>query len=171
MERNYIKQNAIIEALEKWDSSDLLCLWNDFALSTDRGNEQIYVMGDIDEVIGNVSCIYEVLRMAQYGKFNIGERYVEIGRGGNLHSFNVLENSYYYDVSLMADYIADGAQYDFIGELDDDILQDKFIYEYLPEELRPYAADVCDEYDLVIADWDTLKMYCEAARERAERKG
>ena len=171
MERNYIKQNAIIEALEKWDSSDLLCLWNDFALSTDRGNEQIYVMGDIDELIGNVSCIYEVLRMAQYGKFNIGERYVEIGRDGNLHSFNVLENSYYYDVSLMADYIADGAQYDFIGELDDDILQDKFIYEYLPEELRPYAADVCDEYDLVIADWDTLKMYCEAARERAERKG
>ena len=171
MERNYIKESAIIEALEKWDSSDLLCLWNDFALSTDRGNEQIYVMGDIDELIGNVSCIYEVLRMAQYGKFNIGERYVEIGRDGNLHSFNVLENSYYYDVSLMADYIADGAQYDFIGELDDDILQDKFIYEYLPEELRPYAADVCDEYDLVIADWDTLKMYCEAARERAERKG
>ena len=171
MERNYIKQNAIIEALEKWDSSDLLCLWNDFSLSMDRGNEQIYVMGDIDELIGNVSCIYEVLRMAQYGKFNIGERYVEIGRDGNLHSFNVLENSYYYDVSLMADYIADGAQYDFIGELDDDILQDKFIYEYLPEELRPYAADVCDEYDLVIADWDTLKMYCEAARERAERKG
>ena len=171
MGRNYIKQNAIIEALEKWDSSDLLCLWNDFSLSTDRGNEQIYVMGDIDELIGNVSCIYEVLRMAQYGKFNIGERYVEIGRDGNLHSFNVLENSYYYDVSLMADYIADGAQYYFIGELDDDILQDKFIYEYLPEELRPYAADVCDEYDLVIADWDTLKMYCEAARERAERKG
>lgn len=170
MERNYIKQNAIIEALEKWDSSDLLCLWNDFALSTDRGNEQIYVMGDIDELIGNVSCIYEVLRMAQYGKFNIGERYVEIGRDGNLHSFNALENSYYYDVSLMADYIADGAQYDFIGELDDDILQDKFIYEYLPEELRPYAVDVCDEYDLVIADWDTLKMYCEAAREKAERK-
>ena len=171
MGRNYIKQNAIIEALEKWDSSDLLCLWNDFSLSTDRGNEQIYVMGDIDELIGNVSCIYEVLRMAQYGKFNIGERYVEIGRDGNLHSFNVLENSYYYDVSLMAYYIADGAQYYFIGELDDDILQDKFIYEYLPEELRPYAADVCDEYDLVIADWDTLKMYCEAARERAERKG
>ena len=25
MERNYIKQSAIIEALEKWDSSDLLC--------------------------------------------------------------------------------------------------------------------------------------------------
>ena len=170
MERNYIKQNAIIEALEKWDSSDLLCLWNDFSLSMDRGNEQIYVMGDIDELIGNVSCIYEVLRMAQYGKFNIGERYVEIGRDGNLHSFNVLENSYYYDVSLMADYIADGAQYDFIGELDDDILQDKFIYEYLPEELRPYAADVCDEYDLVIADWDTLKMYCEATKEKAERK-
>lgn len=170
MERNYIKESAIIEALERWDSSDLLCLWNDFSLSTDRGNELIYVMGDIDELIGNVSCIYEVLRMAQYGKFNIGERYVEIGRDGNLHSFNVLENSYYYDVSLMADYIADGAQYDFIGELDDDILQDKFIYEYLPEELRPYAADICDEYDIVTADWDTLKMYCEAAKEKAERK-
>lgn len=170
MERNYIKQNAIIEALENWDSSDMLCLWNDFALSTDRDNEQIYAMGDIDELLGGISCIYEVLRMAQYGNFHIGERYVEIGRDGNLNSFNVLENSYYYDVSLMADYIADGAQYDFIGELDDDILQDKFIYEYLPEELRPYAADVCDEYDLVITDWDTLKMYCEAAREKAERK-
>lgn len=170
MERNYIKQNAIIEALEKWDSSDLLCLWNDVIINTGRSEEQIYVMSDIDELLKPLGY-YVVLIMAHFGKFRISERYVEIGRDGNLHSFNELEDSYYYDMSLMADYIADGAQYDFIGELDYDILHDKFTYEYLPEELWPYAAEICDEYDILKADWDTLKMYCEAARERAERKG
>lgn len=170
MERNYIKQSAIIEALENWDSSDLLCLWNDMIVNTGRGEESIYVMDDIDELLEPLNCS-DALRMAHYGKFNISERYVEIGRDGNLHSFNVLEESYYYDMSLMADYIADGAEYYFFAELDYDILHDKFTYEYLPEELTPYAADICDEYDIVKADWNTLKMYCEAAKERAERKG
>lgn len=169
MEKDYIKQSAIIEALERWDSSDLLCLWNDIIINTGRGEESIYVMSDINELLEYLDY-YEALRMAHYGKFNISERYVEIGRDGNLHSFNVLEDSYYYDVSVMADYIADDGEYEFIHELDYDILHDKFTYEYLPEELRPYAADICDEYDIVKADWDTLKMYCEAAKEKAERK-
>lgn len=169
MERNYIKQSAIIEALEKWNSSDLLCLWNDVVINTDMSEEQIYVMSDIDQLLEPLDY-YDALRMAHYGKFNISERYVEIGRGGNLHSFNVLEDSYYYDMSVMADYIADDGEYEFIHELDYDILHDRFTYEYLPEELRPYAADICDEYDIVKADWDTLKMYCEAAKEKAERK-
>lgn len=85
-------KNAIIEALNNLDNSDLIAIHNEYCDACNDPDSRIYDMCDIDEMLSGYSPS-DIAGMIFYGSFNPNDDYFTFDGYANLASFDYVTQS------------------------------------------------------------------------------
>ena len=157
---NVYKYYEFKRQLNLCDDYTLLNAWRNYVRDSDRYDDEIFDMNSIDEELESYKAT-DILRMVKHGDFDICHTFFEFDGYANLHSFNYISDSNYYDITALTEYYTEGNREDASKIFDEESCVMAFVnmyeeMEYPPiddEELIEYLSS---EHFLIDDDWDVV---------------
>lgn len=149
--------DAIRRTIENdWTDDDYIRVWNEFCDKSHYGDDIIFYMAEIDEIVGE-SSVSDIIQMCHYGSIDPNDSYFEYDGNGNIHTFSIISDSRNFDLAALVKYMAENGE---LGvEVDRDSLLSEFAEVY--DLTDDYAEEIVNASgcDLLADDWDTI--YCD----------
>lgn len=135
-------REQVLSELKRMNDYEVVDVCNEYCDKANYPDDHIYPIGEFDEFAQNISSPSELIRMAQFGSFDIRNHYFWTNGYGNLESSNRVAE---FPVSLedVADYVADNecslensTIKDCIDEYNNKLIEIEEEYEDTQEEME-----------------------------------
>ena len=100
------KLEKIIDLIQEMDTSEQVCLHNEYCYKTNCFDDEIFTIDQLDELC-NGQDLYWVACRCFYGDFNPTAEYIKFNGYGNFQSIYQFEIPNYIDENEIANYILD----------------------------------------------------------------
>lgn len=90
------------EELEELEDEKVVDLWNDYCKNNNMGDDRIYYMDEIDDVLGKMYPT-DLLDTIDFNRFSTGDRYFGYSGYGDIESFDTLYDV--IDVEALVEYL------------------------------------------------------------------
>lgn len=160
MKANDYKYDEFMSQLSVCDDYTLLNAWRDYVQDSERYDDEIFDMDNIDEVLEN-NTASDILRMAQYGDFDIYHKFFEFDGYANLYSFIHISDSNHFDITTLTKYYTDDNREDASEIFVEDECIQAFLNMYKAMKYPPIDDDelieyLSSEHHLIDDDWDVV---------------
>lgn len=101
---NTFLYDAILEAMQEMDTSEIISMWNEYTDEINRCDDRVYSMDEFDEIMQGCAP-WEIARACFYGEeFKPCDAYFYFNAYGNLESFDyVSTNPDYFKYNKLVD--------------------------------------------------------------------
>ena len=135
-------REQVLSEFKRMNDNDVVDVCNEYCEKANYPDDHIYAMSEFDEFAQNIGSPIELVRMVQFGNFDIRNNYFWMDGYGNFESSNRVAD-FPIDLGDVADYVADNecslensTIRDCIDEYNDKLVEIEEEYEDTQEEME-----------------------------------